>query len=97
MFFLLPRERLCRNCTDSKKGSTHFNQYGNRYTTHHQGYQQTTNGLTQKLCITDYRATSLWAYCPTNAVGAQIVRDRIILPLSCSCQSVLCEAIPHHR
>ncbi|KAL8583375.1 hypothetical protein ACOMHN_035357 [Nucella lapillus] len=58
---------------------------------------QPDSSLNRKLCITDYRATSFWAYCPKLAAGKRIVRDRIILPLSCSCQTVRCEADRRRR
>ncbi|KAK7097745.1 hypothetical protein V1264_004679 [Littorina saxatilis] len=88
-------ERFCRNCTT--KASTvpkyRYDSYGNRFVV---GYttQQPSN-LNQKLCLTDYRATSLWAYCPALPAGARIVRERIILPLACQCQTVRCEPAPN--
>nr|KAG5702663.1 hypothetical protein BaRGS_013300 [Batillaria attramentaria] len=53
--------------------------------------------LNQKLCITDYTRVSVWAYCPNLNPGSRIIRDRIIIPQSCSCQSIQCEAIPNWR
>ncbi|KAK7491143.1 hypothetical protein BaRGS_00017580 [Batillaria attramentaria] len=55
------------------------------------------SNLNQKLCITDYTRVSVWAYCPNLNPGSRIIRDRIIIPQSCSCQSIQCEAIPNWR
>nr|KAG5702661.1 hypothetical protein BaRGS_013298 [Batillaria attramentaria] len=55
------------------------------------------NNINQKLCITDYMTVSLWAYCPSLTPGFRIIRDRIIVPISCTCQSVRCDPVPYWK
>nr|KAG5702660.1 hypothetical protein BaRGS_013297 [Batillaria attramentaria] len=74
--------RFCKNCTDSPATKTKTRGYGKR----NQGVAQRDNRK-QKFCITEYRTVSLWAYCPTLPAGTRIIRDRIIVPFACSCQT----------
>ncbi|XP_070196847.1 uncharacterized protein [Littorina saxatilis] len=59
-----------------------------------QGFGSIADQTSQKLCITDYRTESVWAFCPSLIQGQQIIRDRIIVPIACNCQSVRCEFVP---
>ncbi|KAK7491145.1 hypothetical protein BaRGS_00017582 [Batillaria attramentaria] len=58
------------------------------------GFGTGLSNFNQKLCITDYMTVSLWAYCPSLPPGLRIIRDRIIIPVRCSCLSVRCDPIP---
>ncbi|KAK7097741.1 uncharacterized protein [Littorina saxatilis] len=75
--------KFCSNARNSFHGLSGFNSPAGAGTN------------VQKLCIPDYRAVSFWAYCPLNRPGLRLVRDRIILPITCNCQGVRCEPLPN--
>ncbi|KAL8558926.1 hypothetical protein ACOMHN_028238 [Nucella lapillus] len=44
-------------------------------------------------CVTDYGRSSMWSFCPSNAVGSRIIRDRVIVPQTCSSFSMPCQVL----
>ncbi|XP_071087758.1 uncharacterized protein [Haliotis cracherodii] len=41
-------------------------------------------------CLRGYKYVSVWAYCEALPINQRIVRERIITPHTCSCQTVKC-------
>ncbi|GFO14499.1 hypothetical protein PoB_004100400 [Plakobranchus ocellatus] len=44
----------------------------------------------RKVCLPLFRTVSLWAFCPGRPQKARLVRDRIIVPVDCSCTAIQC-------
>ncbi|KAK7097743.1 uncharacterized protein [Littorina saxatilis] len=51
------------------------------------------NPSSQKLCMPEYRVVNFWAYCPSLPFGNRFVRDKIIVPMACTCQDVPCDRV----
>lgn len=84
-FYTQCTQRFCQNCMDPLTQTQYpYDRYNP---------SNPSSYLYQKLCLTDYRPVSFWAYCPNNPSGARIVRSRIIVPVACNCQRVLCDLV----
>ncbi|XP_071088082.1 uncharacterized protein [Haliotis cracherodii] len=47
---------------------------------------------TSKKCVREFQYFSVWAFCEGLPAQNQISRERIILPVSCSCKTIHCYA-----
>ncbi|XP_076447109.1 uncharacterized protein LOC143284294 [Babylonia areolata] len=95
---------FCKNCSPSTVSGTSGTQGSSWgwFSSSSWGWPSNNNNNnnnpspTANKCITEYRATSFWAYCPAKSQGQRIVRDRIIIPQACSCRTVTCTPVPGH-